>query len=100
MRGAARLACVARGVPPWRGPDRLLAAPAEPPWRILLRQLRSIVVLLLAAAAGLSLVLGDPLDTAAVGVVLVINTDLGFAMELRARRGRAEPRVQPGAPWD
>jgi Ca2+-transporting ATPase len=68
------------------GPNRLLALPPEPAWRILLRQLRSVIVVLLVAAGALSLALGDPLDTAAIGVVLVINTVLGFAMELRARR--------------
>ena len=68
------------------GPNVLRAAPPVPAWKILLAQLRGVVVVLLAAAAALALATGDPLDAAAIGVVLLINTALGFAMELRARR--------------
>ncbi|HEU4455705.1 MAG TPA: HAD-IC family P-type ATPase [Longimicrobium sp.] len=68
------------------GPNRLRATPPVSAWKILLAQLRGFVVLLLVAAAGLALATGDPLDAAAIGVVLLINTVLGFVMELRARR--------------
>jgi Ca2+-transporting ATPase len=68
------------------GPNRL-----EPPrpvsaLSILKDQLTSVVVFLLAAAAALSLAMGDRLEAAAVGAVLVINTLIGFFTELRARR--------------
>ena len=53
---------------------------------VLLDQFHSIVVVLLIAAAGISLALGDLLEAVAIGAVLVINTLIGFAMELRARR--------------
>jgi len=49
-------------------------------------QLRSIVVVLLIAATAVSLALRDIPEAAAIGAVLVINTLIGFAMELRARR--------------
>ncbi|HEU0014119.1 MAG TPA: HAD-IC family P-type ATPase [Longimicrobium sp.] len=68
------------------GPNLLRAAPPVPAWKILLAQLRGFVVLLLVAAAALALATGDPLDAGAIGVVLLINTVLGFVMELRARR--------------
>ena len=68
------------------GPNRLRAAPPVSAWTILLAQLRGVVVLLLVAAAALALFTGDPLDAAAIGVVLLINTAIGFVMELRARR--------------
>ena len=68
------------------GPNVLRAAPAASAWKILLAQLRGFVVLLLVAASALALATGDPLDAAAIGVVLLINTGLGFVMELRARR--------------
>jgi magnesium-transporting ATPase (P-type) len=44
------------------------------------------VVLLLVVAAALALAVGDPLDSAAIAVVLLVNTALGFVVELRARR--------------
>ncbi|MQA92232.1 MAG: HAD-IC family P-type ATPase [Gemmatimonas sp.] len=55
-------------------------------WKILVDQLRSVVVLLLFAATAVAFLLGDPLDSAAILSVLLINTVLGFVVELRARR--------------
>lgn len=64
-----------------------LPAPASPSiWRMLLDQVRSIVVLLLAVAALASLIMGDVLDAAAIAAVLLLNVLIGFVTELRARR--------------
>jgi P-type Ca2+ transporter type 2C len=68
------------------GENRIAVAKAESIWRILFRQLRSVVVLLLIAAAGVAWAIGDPIDSAAIGVVLLINVAIGFTTELRARR--------------
>ena len=68
------------------GENRISVAKAESAWRVLLSQLRSVVVLLLAAAAGIAWAIGDPIDAAAIGVVLVINVAIGFTTEWRARR--------------
>ena len=68
------------------GPNALRVAPPESAWRILARQLRSLVVLLLVVATVAALVLGERLDAIAVGVVLVTNVALGFTTEFRARR--------------
>jgi Ca2+-transporting ATPase len=68
------------------GPNR--ARPSRPvsASRILLDQLKSVVVALLLAATALSLLLGDWIDAAAIAAVLVVNTAIGFTTELRARR--------------
>lgn len=68
------------------GPNRL-----DPPKPIsnavlLLRQFMSPVVALLVAAAVLSLVLRDVAEAVAIGVVLAINTAIGFLAEQRAVR--------------
>jgi len=68
------------------GPNRLAPAPPVPATRILVDQLTGVVVLLLVAAAVISLLLADLVETAAIVAVLVINTLLGFWTELRARR--------------
>ncbi len=68
------------------GPNRLEVTPPASAWSILFAQFRSVVVLLLAVAAGLALVLGDAADAVAIGAVLAINAALGFITELRARR--------------
>jgi len=53
---------------------------------IIVRQLRSLVVLLLAAAALVALAMGDVVEAGAIGIVLVLNTAIGAAMEWRAVR--------------
>jgi len=68
------------------GPNELRIIRPVSAWRILVAQLKSVVVLLLAAACGVALGFGDLVDAAAIGAVLVINTLLGFITELRARR--------------
>lgn len=68
------------------GPNALPAARPRSAWLILIDQLRSVVVLLLCAAAAVALITRDLMDAAAIGAVLLINTTLGFVTELRARR--------------
>ena len=68
------------------GHNRLEPAPPVSALRILRDQLTGIVVLLLIAAAAVSLLLGDRVEAVAIGAVLVINTLIGFSTELRARR--------------
>ncbi len=53
---------------------------------ILWRQLRSFIMLLLAAGAALSFALGDHLEGVAIVAVIVLNTMIGFVTELRAVR--------------
>lgn len=68
------------------GPNRLSRTAAIPAWRILLRQLGSIVVALLGVAALIALLLGDVVEAIAIGAVLLLNTLIGFFVELRAHR--------------
>jgi Ca2+-transporting ATPase len=68
------------------GENRLRRARPVSAWKILGDQFASVVVLLLAAAAVVALLLGDRVEAAAIAAVLVLNTAIGFATELRARR--------------
>ena len=68
------------------GPNRLRAARKESGWKILLAQFRSIIVLLLAGAAGVSFAFGDLLEGAAIVAVIFINAAIGFVTEWRAVR--------------
>ncbi|MDQ4079293.1 MAG: HAD-IC family P-type ATPase [Gemmatimonadota bacterium] len=68
------------------GPNRLDVTPPASAWSILAAQFRSVVMLLLVAAAGTAWALGDAADALAIGAVLLINAALGFVTELRARR--------------
>ena len=68
------------------GPNDLPVAPPPSLFAILAAQLRSTVVALLAVATLVAWLSGERLDAAAIFVVLVLNTALGFGMELKARR--------------
>ena len=68
------------------GPNQFRRTPPISPWRILATQVRSLIVLLLVVAAAAALLMGDPLDAAAIGAVIVLNVVLGFVTELRAHR--------------
>ena len=79
------------------GPNRLAPPVSASAWRILLDQLGSVVVLLLVAAAAVSLLLGDFVETAAIVVVLLVNTSIGFVTELQAHRAmEALSQVETG----
>jgi len=56
------------------------------------RQFRSIVVLLLLAAAGLAALVGELLESGAILVALLLNAAIGFATEWRAQRSLAALR--------
>jgi Ca2+-transporting ATPase len=68
------------------GPNRIAAVKPVAAWRILYAQFRSVVVLLLAVSAGIAFAIGDRPEALAILAVLLINTAIGFAVELEARR--------------
>ncbi|MGE3165527.1 MAG: cation-translocating P-type ATPase [Planctomycetota bacterium] len=75
------------------GENQLRAQGARSALRILVAQLQSVVMVLLALAAAVSLVFGDWVEAAAMGCVLVINALLGFVAELRAERSMESLRA-------
>ncbi|MCK7611803.1 cation-translocating P-type ATPase [Roseibium sediminicola] len=68
------------------GPNSLRLHEKRSALGILAHQFRSLIVWLLAAAAVLSLILGDIADAVAICVVLLLNSAIGFVTELRAAR--------------
>ena len=79
------------------GPNELPAPARTSFWRILLRQISSVITLLLLAASAVALVSGDGLDAVAIVAVLVINVTLGLVTE----RSRALwPAVVLHALWN
>ena len=71
------------------GPNQMKVSAPVGVGALLMAQLRSMVVWLLALAGVVALVLGDLADAIAIGAVLLINTLVGFFTELRARRALA-----------
>ncbi|KPK43156.1 MAG: ATPase [Phycisphaerae bacterium SG8_4] len=68
------------------GPNRLREAEKKSIAKMLLNQVKSLIVILLAVAAVLSCAFGEWMDGGAIAGVIVINTAIGFFMELKAVR--------------
>lgn len=68
------------------GSNRLRVAKQKSMWTILVAQVNSVIVYLLAAGALLSFVFGQWAEGAAIVIVLAINSAIGFTTELRAVR--------------
>jgi P-type Ca2+ transporter type 2C len=58
----------------------------RPAWRVLIDQFASIVIALLAIAAGISWATGDSAEAIAILIVLVVNAAVGFLTEWQAGR--------------
>ncbi len=54
------------------------------PLKVFLRQFSSFLVLILIIAAGVALLLGEMVDAATIGLVVVLNAVLGFVQEWKA----------------
>jgi Ca2+-transporting ATPase len=68
------------------GPNVLPAPRSVPVWRRVLTQLRDPLVLVLLAAIALTTVTGDWTDAAVIALVIVVNTAVGVAQEVKADR--------------
>ncbi|WP_308910873.1 cation-translocating P-type ATPase [Pseudokordiimonas caeni] len=68
------------------GPNELGAARARSPLAILAGQFQSLLVAMLAGAAGLSWAFGDMTEALAILTVVVINAFIGFLAESKATR--------------
>ncbi|GLU51698.1 cation-translocating P-type ATPase [Dyadobacter frigoris] len=68
------------------GLNELEQVKPESIWSILLRQVNSVIVWILAAAAVVSFFLGDTLEGFAVIAVILINAITGFVLEYNARQ--------------
>lgn len=68
------------------GRNALQQIQSRPAWRVLIDQFASIVIALLAVAAGISWATGEGAEAIAILVVLVINAAVGFVTEWQAGR--------------
>ena len=68
------------------GPNELKTTGGVAPWRLLLEQLRNVLVLILLAAVVVSAVLGHVTEAIVVSVIVLFAVVLGFVQEYRAER--------------
>ena len=75
-----------------QGPNQLTEARGKSPWRLFAAQFKGVVIWVLIAAAVLSGVMGELIDTMAIVAIIVLNAVLGFVQESRAEHSLAALR--------
>lgn len=68
------------------GPNELVEKKKKTPLMMFLDQFKDFMILVLLAAAVISGIIGEPADTAAIVVIVLLNAVLGFTQEYRAER--------------
>lgn len=71
------------------GKNELIERGVKNPWRILWEQVTAVMVLILIAAAVVSLSLGEWDDALVIMIIVVLNAILGFTQEYRAEKAIA-----------
>jgi magnesium-transporting ATPase (P-type) len=66
------------------GPNVLPAAARTSAWRLLLAQLKNVLIVILLVAIGLSFLLGHTTEAVAIAVIALFSVVLGFLQEYRA----------------
>ncbi len=77
------------------GPNQLPSPPQRQAWQVFAAQFKSILILILAGASGLSALIGNVNDALVILAVMLINATVGFYQEWRAEEsaGRTEGDV-------
>lgn len=68
------------------GPNEIRESHPVRWYHILLSQFKNIMVIILMLAAGVSLAVGEHIDAAAIGVIVIINAVVGFIQEYKAEK--------------
>lgn len=71
------------------GPNELREKKKKTPYIIFLDQFKDFMILILIAAALISGIIGEPSDTIAIVVIVLLNAVIGFVQEYRAEKAMA-----------
>ena len=74
------------------GPNQLQEKGGEGPWRLFIAQFKSVMIWVLIAAAVVSGMLKEWVDTAAILAIVILNAVLGFIQEYKAEKSLAALR--------
>ncbi|MFC1712921.1 cation-translocating P-type ATPase [Candidatus Poribacteria bacterium] len=68
------------------GPNAFESVGRVPWYRVLLRQFTDALIIILIAAAGVSIAIGEVVDAITILIIVILNGALGFVQEWRAER--------------
>ncbi|MDD5450983.1 MAG: cation-translocating P-type ATPase [Desulfovibrionales bacterium] len=71
------------------GPNELKEKKRKTPFMMFLDQFKDFMILVLMAAAVISGIIGEPSDTIAIAVIVILNAIIGFVQEYRAEKAMA-----------
>ena len=71
------------------GPNELEEEPRRPVWRLVLAQFANTMIVVLMAAAAVTIVIGEHRDAMVITAILVLNAGIGAVQEHRAERAMA-----------
>ncbi|MGA6924688.1 MAG: cation-translocating P-type ATPase [Desulfosarcina sp.] len=71
------------------GPNELIVKQRKSLWMMFLDQFKDFMILVLIAAAVVAGVIGEPVDSIAIAVIVILNAVLGFVQEYRAEKAMA-----------
>ena len=77
------------------GPNELIEKGRKKTWRILLAQVKEVMILILLAAVVISAALQEYIDAIVIFVIVVLNTMLGFWQEFKAENAMAALKKMP-----
>ena len=75
------------------GRNEIQEAARRSPWRMLAGQFMDFMILVLIAAAVISGIVGDPIDTIVIMIIVLLNAVIGAVQEYRAERAVAALRM-------
>jgi P-type Ca2+ transporter type 2C len=71
------------------GPNALIEKKRKSVWMMFLDQFKDFMIMVLIAAAVVAGIIGEPADTIAIAVIVLLNAVLGFVQEYRAEKAMA-----------
>lgn len=71
------------------GPNKLIEKKNKSLWMMFLGQFKEFMILILIMAAIVAGMIGDPVDTIAIAIIVLLNAVLGFVQEYRAEKAMA-----------
>lgn len=79
------------------GPNELQETKRKSIWMMFLDQFRDFMILVLIAAAVIAGFIGDPSDTVAIVIIVMLNAIIGFVQEYRAQKAMEALRKMAGS---